>query len=118
MIISIHLKRKNRNPQEFDLKALSKMSKGFSGAELEEAIKEALFQAYDTGEELATEHIKDAITKTFPLAKTMQEVIENMRNWAKARAVMASADTPEQLETNGQEKIPKLKQEQYNNPFI
>ena len=117
MIISIHLQRKNRNPTEFDLKELTQISKGFSGAELEEAIKEALFQAYDNGEELATTHIKDAITKTFPLAKTMQEVIEQMRNWAKARAVMASADTPEKLETDGQEKIPKLKQEQYNNPF-
>lgn len=117
-IIKIHLKRKNRKPEKFDIKQLAKISKGFSGAELEEAIKEAMFQAYDKAEDLITEDIKQAIEKTFPLAKTMSEVIENMRKWAKSRAVMASKEEPEKLEIKEEEKTPKLKQEQYNNPFI
>jgi len=48
----------------------------------------------------------------------MSEVIDDMRKWAKSRAVMASTGEPEKLEVKKEEKIPKLKQEQYNNPFI
>ncbi|MBN2890931.1 MAG: AAA family ATPase [Bacteroidales bacterium] len=117
-IIKIHIKRKNRKPEKFNIKELAKVSKGFSGAELEEAIKEAMFQAYDKAEDVTTEDIKQAIEKTFPLAKTMSEVIDNMRKWAKSRAVMASAEEAEKLEIKEEEKTPKLKQEQYNNPFI
>jgi len=117
-IIKIHIKRKNRNPEKFDIKELAKVSKGFSGAELEEAVKEAMFQAYDKAEDVTTKDIKQAIEKTFPLAKTMSEVIDNMRKWAKSRAVMASAEEAEKLEIKEEEKTPKLKQEQYNNPFI
>lgn len=117
-ILKIHIKRKNRNPEKFDLSELAKISKGFSGAELEEAVKEAMFLAYDEVEDLQTKHIKQAIEKTFPLAKTMSEVINDMRKWAKSRAVMASSKEAENLEIEKEEKIPKLKQEQYNNPFI
>jgi SpoVK/Ycf46/Vps4 family AAA+-type ATPase len=117
-ILKIHIKRRNRKPEKFDLDMLAEISKGFSGAELEEAVKEAMFQAYDKAEELTTEDIKQAIEKTYPLAKTMSEVINDMRKWAKSRAVMASNGEPEKLEVKKEEKIPKLKQEQYNNPFI
>ncbi|WCC45669.1 hypothetical protein PJW08_06420 [Tenacibaculum finnmarkense] len=77
-----------------------------------------MFQAYDEEHDLETQHIVDALEKTYPLAKTMSEVIDKMREWAKSRAVMASNSKPETLDIKDEEKIPKLKQEQYNNPFI
>ncbi len=117
-IIKIHIKKRRSNLSKFDINELAKTSKGFSGAELEEAVKEAMFQAYDNAEDLTTKDIKEAIEKTYPLAKTMSEVIEDMRKWAKSRAVMASNEEPEKLEVKKEEKIPKLKQEQYNNPFV
>ncbi|MEA3496196.1 MAG: AAA family ATPase, partial [Bacteroidota bacterium] len=117
-IIKIHIKKRRSNLSKFNIEELAKTSKGFSGAELEEAVKEAMFQAYDNGEALTNEDIKDAIEKTYPLAKTMSEVIDDMRKWAKSRAVMASNEKPEKLEIKEENKIPKLKQEQYNNPFI
>lgn len=116
-IIKIHLKRKNRSPEDFDIKELAKESKGFSGAELEEAVKEALFQAYDAEKQVATEHIQDAIKKTYPLSSTMYETITKMREWAKSRAVMASREVAENLEDKNKD-VPKLKQETYNNPFV
>ncbi|HPO67603.1 MAG TPA: AAA family ATPase [Paludibacteraceae bacterium] len=116
-IIKIHLKKKNRQAQNFDIKKLAKASKGFSGAELEEVIKEALFQAYDEEKEVTDEHILAAIEKTFPLSRTMHETIDKMRLWAKSRAVPASTNEPETLDDNGKD-VPKLKQESYNNPFI
>lgn len=117
-IIKIHLKKKNRKPKDFNTTELAKKSKGFSGAELEEVVKEALFQAYDEEKEVTDEHIADAITKTFPLSRTMHETIEKMRKWAKSRAVSASKDEPEKLDKEQDKELPKLKQETYNNPFI
>lgn len=116
-IIKIHLKKKNRQPNKFDTKKIAQASKGFSGAELEEVIKEALFQAYDEEKEVTNEHILDAIGKTFPLSRTMHETISKMRLWSKSRAVAASIDEPETLEDKDKD-VPKLKQESYNNPFI
>ncbi|MCZ2355113.1 MAG: AAA family ATPase [Bacteroidia bacterium] len=116
-IIKIHLKKKNRQESKFDTKKLAEASKGFSGAELEEVIKEALFQAYDEEKEVTNEHILEAIGKTFPLSRTMHETISKMRLWAKSRAVSASTSEPETLEDKDKD-TPKLKQESYNNPFI
>jgi ATP-dependent 26S proteasome regulatory subunit len=117
-IIKIHLKKKNRKPKDFNTKELAKKSKGFSGAELEEVVKEALFQAYDKEREVNDEDILEAIDKTFPLSRTMHETIEKMRKWAKSRAVSASTDEPEKLDKEQDKELPKLKQETYNNPFI
>lgn len=116
-IIKIHLKKKNRQPKNFDTQKLAQESKGFSGAELEEVIKEALFQAYDEEKEVTDNHILEAIGKTFPLSRTMHETIDKMRKWAKSRAVSASTNEPETLEDKDKD-VPKLKQESYNNPFI
>jgi SpoVK/Ycf46/Vps4 family AAA+-type ATPase len=116
-IIKIHLKKKRRHAKDFDTKKLAKESKGFSGAELEEVIKEALFQAYDKEREINNDDILEAISKTFPLSRTMHETISKMRLWAKSRAVSASTNEPENLD-NKDKDMPKLKQESYNNPFI
>jgi hypothetical protein len=116
-IIKIHLKKKNRQFKIFDTKKLAQASKGFSGAELEEVIKESLFQAYDKEREVTNEDVLEAIDKTFPLSRTMHESIDKMRKWAKSRAVSASIDEPETLDDKDKD-IPKLKQESYNNPFV
>ena len=116
-IVKIHLKRKNRGPETFNIKKIAEESKGFSGAELEEVVKEALFQAYDDEDEIKDEHILRAINKTYPLSRTMHDTIGKMRQWAKSRAVSASAEQCEILEIKDKD-APKLKQETYNNPFI
>lgn len=116
-ILKIHLERKNRDAKKFDLETLAQLSIGFSGAELEEAIKEAMFKAYDDGREVSTDYIKDALKQTYPLSKIMSENIKNMRNWAKYRAVMASSGESEALPNEGKD-APKLKQEKANNCFL
>ena len=116
-ILGIHLKKKKRVPEDYELEELAKASKGFSGAELEEAIKEAMFQAFDRGEEFKTQDIKDAIGKTYPLSKTMGEMIKHLREWAKNRAVSASVEECEVIEEPKSKKMPRLRQE-YKNPFI
>ena len=117
-IMNIHFKKKNRKPKDFDLKTIAQASIGFSGAELEEVLKEALFQAYDKEREIIDDDILEAIKKTFPLSRTMHETIDKMRIWAKSRAVSASTEEPDKLDKMKDEELPKLKQESYNNPFI
>jgi AAA+ superfamily predicted ATPase len=117
-IFGIHLKLKNRDPRDFNLQKNAKASKGFSGAEIEEVVQEALFLAYDRGEGVTDNDIQAAIGKAFPLSRTMRETIANMRSWAKNRTVSASSTTPEELEEVKDDKAPKLKQEVASNPFV
>jgi len=118
-IIKIHIQKKEREPDDYDIKKLAEKSKGFSGAELEEVVNEALFQAYDAGRlNPLEEDMLDAISKTFPLARTMYEDIYDMREWAKSRAVAASKEVPEPLDEWKNDNTPKLQQEGYANPFV
>lgn len=120
-ILSIHLKRKKRNPKDFDLDRLAQKSIGFSGAELEEAVKEALFDAFNEDEDVSNKNIEKAIETTYPLYKTMTETIKDLRSWAKARAKLAAKKESDINfeEAMKDEKVPKLKQESsYTNPFI
>ena len=89
-IFRIHLAKRNRDPEQFDLKALVEASRDFSGAEIEEAIISALYDAFYAKQELTTAHVLEALHQTVPLAKTMSEKITAQRNWATGRARNAS----------------------------
>ncbi len=117
-IFSIHLNLKKRKPIDFDLDDLVAHSKGFSGAEIQEAVKEGLFVAFDQGRKLETRDIRDALDKTYPLAKVMGDQLDELRKWASGRTVMASEEEFDGVDVNqGDEDRPVLPQE-YNNPFI
>jgi SpoVK/Ycf46/Vps4 family AAA+-type ATPase len=88
-ILSIHLKKRKRDPAKFDLAALAEASDGFSGAELEQALVAALHEAFAAGGEVTTEHILRAIRTSPPLSVTMSEKIEALRAWGRKRCVPA-----------------------------
>lgn len=118
-ILDIHLRKRKRQPTDFDLASLAGQCAGFSGAELEEAVREGLYDAYAEGRELRTEHIAHALDKTFPLSCTMREQIEGLRQWAKVRARLASGEPPEPVpEDKPGTAAPRLRQEATRNPFI
>jgi ATP-dependent 26S proteasome regulatory subunit len=85
-ILEIHLRNRNRDPAAFELDELAKLSPDFSGAELEQAVISALYDAYDGGTEITSTHLRAAITQTVPLAKTMSEQVTRLRQWANGRA--------------------------------
>jgi len=89
-IFRIHLKKRGRDPARFELDPLVRLSDGFSGAEIEEAIVSALFDAFSKQEELHTEHIKTSLAETVPLSKTMSEEINRLKSWANGRARAAT----------------------------
>ena len=93
-IFRIHLLKRNRDPEAFDLPALAASSQEFSGAEIEAAIISGLYDAFYAKRELATAHVFTALNQTVPLARTMAEKIAEQRNWAIGRARNASVDRP------------------------
>jgi SpoVK/Ycf46/Vps4 family AAA+-type ATPase len=89
-VFRIHLNKRGRQPAQFDLEALADQSQDFSGAEIEEAINSALYDAFYAHTELTSEHVLAALAQTVPLAKTMAEQISSVRAWAEGRARNAS----------------------------
>ncbi len=88
-IFAIHLKKRQRNPQKFDLDALAKASVGYSGAEIEQAVISALHEAYADKADLDTNRILSALRTSPPLSVTMAESVQELLAWAEGRCVPA-----------------------------
>ena len=88
-ILKIHLQRRKRQPDDFDLDELAEAADGFSGAELEQVIMSSLYRAFAEDSELETRHILAEIAATRPLSVVLGEKIANLRAWAKERCVEA-----------------------------
>lgn len=97
-IFGIHLKKRKRDPKKFDVEALAEATPGFSGAEIEQLVVEALFDAFDASRDLKTDDLLKAARATVPLSMTMREKITYLRNWAETRARMASSEPVESIE--------------------
>ena len=94
-ILRIHLAKRNREPGKFDLGAIASACSGFSGAELEHVVVEALFAAFDEDRDLSDDDLLGAITETTPLARIQAEEMQRLREWAHARARSADDETVE-----------------------
>lgn len=93
-IFRVHIKIVGRSPDNFDIDKFSKETKGFTGAEIEQIIKEALYIAYsDNRRPLDDEDIILAIGKTKPLSETKAEMI-NALNEMVERQEVTSASAP------------------------
>lgn len=88
-IFRIHIRRRSRDPGNYDLEALVEASQDFSGAEIEEAINSGLYDAFSSGRELTSEDVLLSLNQTAPLSKTMDERISQTRKWAVGRARFA-----------------------------
>jgi hypothetical protein len=88
-IFALHLRKRNREPDHFDIVTLSAESDGYSGAEIEQAIISALHDSFTAKTELTTERILNAMNASPPLSVTMREKIEALRHWARGRCVSA-----------------------------
>ncbi len=90
-IFTIQLSKRKRNPGGFDLRRVAQAAEGFSGAEIDAAVQSALYAAYSSKQDLTTQNLLDVLSKTVPLSTTRAEEIQAQREWARERAVPASA---------------------------
>ncbi|GHU28056.1 ATPase [Betaproteobacteria bacterium] len=97
-ILKLHLKRRLRDPgvigsftlNEQALHHLAKLTEGFVGAELEQAVIGGLFEAFHEDRAIRLKDFEHAIRLTVPLSVTQAEQIHSLRQWANARAVAAT----------------------------
>lgn len=85
-IFNIHIAKRRRNPQGFDVNNLSLRSEGFSGAEIESCIEDAMFSAFSEGEDITTEHILHSLSETNPQSLADTEESKLLREWIKTYA--------------------------------
>ena len=98
-IFRLHLKKRLTNAEVCEevsiteelLSNLADITEGFVGAEIEQAVIAALFEAFSEDRALRVIDLERVIKNTVPLSVTQREQIIKIREWANVRAVAATA---------------------------
>lgn len=88
-IFRIHIKKRKLDPAKFDLSQLAAAAEGYSGAEIEQVVVAAIYEALAVKQPLATQHVLAEIARTRPLSVVMAEKVQWLRQWAAGRTVRA-----------------------------
>lgn len=96
-IYAIHLRKRSRDPELFGIEMLSAASTGFTGAEIEGTIEDAMFNAFSDNKEVTTGHILQSIKNTIPQNVRDAEELERLRSWTKNRARSVSGGRNEKV---------------------
>ena len=121
VIFKLHLEKRLKGSISKDfavtdnlLNKLAEITEGFVGAEIEQVVISALFEAFSENRTLNEEDLYKVIKNTVPLSTTQSEQILAIREWANERAVAATAhdesynyvpeETQEQIERKKKEK--------------
>ena len=89
-ILKIHMKKKGLDPGSFDLILLASATRGWNGAEIEQAVIQALITAHAAEVEVDQKGLLTAFSKIIPLSRTMDDQIKAIRSWARTRALPAT----------------------------
>jgi SpoVK/Ycf46/Vps4 family AAA+-type ATPase len=88
-ILTIHLARRELNPDAFDLLPLLEATEGFSGAEIEQGIVAALYTAKAMRREPDAAILLAEYRRSRPLSVVMAEKLAELRQWAQSRTIPA-----------------------------
>lgn len=109
-IFKIHLRKRNRDPENFDTALLAARSELMVGAEIEAIIEDAMFAAFSDGVEVETSHVLQAIAETIPQAERDAEEIKAIREWVETRARLVSGgDALVKVKSTAQAKVKTLR---------
>jgi SpoVK/Ycf46/Vps4 family AAA+-type ATPase len=90
-IFKVHLRKRGRIPQDFDAARLAQEAEGYVGAEIEQAIIDAMYVGFNEGREFTSQDISQALARQVPLSVSQREVVAALRNWLhEGRAQSAS----------------------------
>lgn len=82
-IFQVFLKRlRPEKVENFDIKSLSKKSKGFSGAEIQQGIIEGMFVAFNEKRDFTNEDLILGLEQVIPLSQINPEQVEQLQTWA------------------------------------
>jgi ATP-dependent 26S proteasome regulatory subunit len=91
-ILAIHMRRQNLDVGRYDLVLLASATRGWNGAEIEQAVAAARIACFSEGRQVEERDLLTSIGQIIPLSTTMAEQIKAIRSWARTRAL--SATTP------------------------
>lgn len=97
-ILDIHLRKRGRQALMTDKRSIVLLdtfirdTAGFSGAEIEAVVVEAMFEAFDEGEDVSFRNLQNGASHMLPLFKTMSEKIIALERWCKTRTRPANGD--------------------------
>lgn len=89
-IFYIHLSKRDREPESFDLNGLSKNTEGYTGADIEQTIKLALKIAFSRNQSLTEKHLQQSISEIIPLSKTEESRVMEIQKWCNKHAKPAN----------------------------
>lgn len=91
-IFSVHLSRlRPHSLKQYELDRLAYETPDFSGAEIEQTLVEAMHIGFSQNRDFTTDDILEAASQIVPLARTAQEQIQLLQEWAAAgKARLAS----------------------------
>jgi SpoVK/Ycf46/Vps4 family AAA+-type ATPase len=93
-IWKIKITQCGRDPENYDIKKLTTLSDGYTGAEIEGVVADTLYQAFAEHREPTTDDMQQALHYTVPLSK-LSDQIDTLRKWAKGRARPATSPEPD-----------------------
>ncbi|MBN2717266.1 MAG: AAA family ATPase [Deltaproteobacteria bacterium] len=91
-ILTLHMKKRQLNPTDYDVTALVAKTEKFTGSELEQLIISAMYLAFERDERVSDADFRRALNNNVTLYETFEPEIKKMREWARKRARMASSD--------------------------
>ena len=87
----IQIAKYRRDPKDFDVVQLARVTDGLTGSEIENVFIDALFTGFEMNQEPTDLTVAKVLTEFVPLSKLMAEQITGLRNWAKGRARLATS---------------------------
>ncbi len=89
-ILDLHLKKRRPN-YNFQLSTVVDRTNGYSGAELEQSVIEAMHHAFSERREITERDLIKAVSELIPLSRTAKEQIDLLKEWSSTgRARQAS----------------------------
>jgi len=116
-ILRIHLNKHNQLSKDIEksMSRLCEVTRGFSGAEIENVVNSAMFKAFnDDSLKVSPAHIELASLEITPIAKLRREDIEISRMWAKERCQFAQEEDPVNLDTLQQDRVRMIQSRSIN----
>ena len=94
-ILKVHITKRKRAPKDFDLERLASLSEGYVGAEIEQAVIDAMYRAFNDPQkpqrEFTTEDVAHCLRKLVPMSRAQKEIVASLRQWlSEGRAQSAS----------------------------
>lgn len=93
-ILQVHLKKRRKEGRNIDIGKLARSTSGFSGADLENVVKEAIEQAFLDGQRsLATDSMLGVVRETVPLAKLMDEKMKDYADRLRSMGIRSASSS-------------------------